>query len=106
MYSLDEADVKKVKTADDVIELLMTETGGHNDTAVIKLLDELYTCLERENLLNAKMTSKTKIHILKCLYKFVESQNETLLLNIARIILSVRSTISCKTTKPAAPLYF
>ncbi|KAL3283552.1 hypothetical protein HHI36_006691 [Cryptolaemus montrouzieri] len=48
--------------------------------------------MEREKMLDVKVSSKMKIYILKCLYKFVESTNEVLLLNIARIILAIKVT--------------
>ncbi|KAK9693613.1 hypothetical protein QE152_g34085 [Popillia japonica] len=83
----------KDKTVDEIIELLIAESvKTQNDTSVIELLDILYNCMEKNNMLTTKISSKTKIHILKCLYKFVESQNEKLLLSIARIILALKVT--------------
>lgn len=89
--SLDDQNVKeREKTVDDVIELLNKESKkSNNEEVVIELLNDLYECMEKENLMNVKMASKMKIYILKCLYKFVESSNERLLLNIGRIILAV-----------------
>ncbi|KRT79515.1 hypothetical protein AMK59_8475 [Oryctes borbonicus] len=93
IYALDDAATAKDKTVDEVIELLIAESvKTHNDADVIELLGVLYECMEKENMLNAKVSSKTKIHILKCLYKFVESHNEKLLLSIARIILALKVT--------------
>lgn len=89
IYALDDTTAKD-KTVDEIIELLIAESvKTQNDTSVIELLDILYNCMEKNNMLTTKISSKTKIHILKCLYKFVESQNEKLLLSIARIILAV-----------------
>lgn len=89
--SLDEQKiVEHEKTVDSVIDLLNKECKKtNNDEIVIELLNDLYDCMEKENLLQTKVASKMKIYILKCLYKFVESQNEKLLLNIGRIILAV-----------------
>ncbi|GJQ70464.1 hypothetical protein Trydic_g22876 [Trypoxylus dichotomus] len=94
IYALDDvAFTAKHKTVDEVIELLIAESvKNHNDADIIELLGILYECMEKENMLNSKISSKTKIHILKCLYKFVESQNEKLLLSIARIILALKVT--------------
>ncbi|KAI4465321.1 armadillo repeat containing 2 [Holotrichia oblita] len=90
IYALDDTTTAKNKTVDEIIELLITESvKTQNDAIVIELLDMLYSCMEKNNMLTSKVSSKTKIHILKCLYKFVESQNEKLLLSIARIILAL-----------------
>ncbi|RZB39285.1 armadillo repeat-containing protein 2 [Asbolus verrucosus] len=83
----------KERTVDDVINDLNYESiRMDNEGAVIELLDELYECMEKEDLLTTKVSSKMKIHILKALYKYVESQNERLLLNIARVILGLKVT--------------
>lgn len=63
--------------------------GGKHEKEIMKILEELYECLDKNKLFGSKITSKMKIQILKCLYKQVESQNEELLLQIARIILTV-----------------
>lgn len=76
------------KTFDAIIEKLNKE-NVNNDNYVIDLLNDLYDCMASENMLNGKITSKCKITILKSLYKHVESQNDKLLLTIARIILAV-----------------
>lgn len=78
------------KTVDNIIRILNKECLNNNDNEfVVNLLNDLYDGMEKENMLNGKINSKTKITILKCLYKYVESQNNKLLLNIARIILAV-----------------
>ncbi|XP_065163837.1 armadillo repeat-containing protein 2 isoform X2 [Atheta coriaria] len=69
-----------------------TPDSNVNEPVVIGLLNSLYDCMETEGMLNSKVSSKMKIHILKCLYKYVESKNEELLLAIARIILALRVT--------------
>lgn len=80
----------KERSVDDVINDLNNESiKMDNDTRVIELLEELYDKMEKANLLTTKIHSKLKIHVLKALYKFIESQNEQLLLNIARVILGV-----------------
>ena len=80
----------KERSVEDVINDLNYESVKmDNEDRVIELLEELYDRMETENLLNTKVSSKMKIHILKALYKYVESQNEKLLLNIARVILGV-----------------
>lgn len=79
-----------VRTVEDVVNDLNTEsTRMDNDNYVIELLNELYEFMDRENLKGSKIGSKLKIHILKGLYRFVESQNEQVLLSIARVILGV-----------------
>nr|XP_022913013.1 armadillo repeat-containing protein 2 isoform X1 [Onthophagus taurus] len=94
-YSFDKTveNKNKINTVDDVLNLLNVETSKNdNEILIIDLLDELYKCMENENMINGKVNSKTKIHILKCLYKFVESYNEELLLALARIILALKVT--------------
>ncbi|KAF2880199.1 hypothetical protein ILUMI_26000 [Ignelater luminosus] len=83
----------KENTVENILELLNQESKrSNNEAIVINLLSNLYNCMEKENCLNANIDSKMKIRILKCLYKYVESQNEKLLLNIARIILALKVT--------------
>lgn len=83
----------KEKSVDDIINCLNLESNKHdNEETIVQLLDEFYNCLDRENLLQIKISSKLKINILKCLYKFVESANERILLGIARIILAIKVT--------------
>lgn len=86
---LEMCDNMRARTFDDVLELLNNEQYKNNDVVTIDLLNELYDCMEKEEMITVHVGSKTKIHILKCLYKYVESQNEQLLLNIGRIILAV-----------------
>lgn len=86
---LEMCDSMRGRTFDDVLDLLGSEQYKGNDTVTVNLLDELYDCMEKEGMIAVHVGSKTKIHILKCLYKYVESQNEQLLLNIGRIILAV-----------------
>lgn len=80
---------KKERTYEDVLTDLNAENQKYNEEKIIKLLEELYDCMEKENMVNSKISSKLRIHILKSLYKFVESKNEQILINIAKIILSV-----------------
>lgn len=77
---------KKRRNLENVVEDLNSAKSDHKVTA---LLEELYSFMEQENMLNSKVPSKLKVSILKCLYKFVESKNEYILINIAKIILSV-----------------
>lgn len=80
----------KDKTVDDIVACLNAEAGRKdNEETVIKLLSELYDCMQKEKMLDVKVASKTKINILKCLYKYVESNNQVLLLSLARVILAV-----------------
>lgn len=75
---------------DDVLISLNKESERkYKDDVVISLLHELYDCMEKEKLLEGKINSKLKIQILKTLYKFVESQEERILIIIAKIILAV-----------------
>ncbi|XP_074039648.1 armadillo repeat-containing protein 2 isoform X2 [Leptinotarsa decemlineata] len=84
---------KKDRTAEDVLVDLSAENEKKIDEhRVITLLSELYECLEKENMINQKVASKTKIRILKCLYTFVDTQNEQILINIAKVILSLKVT--------------
>lgn len=83
----------KERTFDDVLEILNLERYKQDENITINLLNELYECMEKENMINVTIGSKTKVNILRCLYKYVDSQNEQLLLNIGRIILAV-STLS------------
>lgn len=78
--------VRKKRNLENVVEDLNSATGDHR---VVTLLEELYSFMEQENMLNSKVPSKLKVSILKCLYKFVESKNEDILINIAKIILTV-----------------
>lgn len=80
--------LRKKRNLENVVEDLNSATGDHR---VLTLLEELYSFMEQENMLNSKVPSKLKVSILKCLYKFVESKNEDILINIAKIIL----TVSC-----------
>lgn len=86
---LEMCDNMKARTLDDVLELLNSEQYKSNEAVVIDLMNELYECMEKEKMITVHVGSKTKIHILKCLYKYVDSQNEQLLLNIGRVILAV-----------------
>lgn len=86
---LEMCDNMRARTFDDVLELLNSEQYKNNDAVTIDLLNELYDCMEKEKMITVHVGSKLKIHILKCLYKYVESQNEQLLLNIGRVILAV-----------------
>ncbi|KAK5645760.1 hypothetical protein RI129_004224 [Pyrocoelia pectoralis] len=85
-------DVYKENTVETIIESLCKHNKNAKDKVIIQLLCELYNCMETEKFLSTTVDSKTKICILKCLYRFVESPNEQLLLNIARIILALRVT--------------
>ncbi|KAF5303070.1 hypothetical protein FQR65_LT08399 [Abscondita terminalis] len=78
-------------SVDSIIEVLSKRDKIVDDDAVRFLID-LYRCMENENFLNMNVDSKTKIRILKCLYRYVETTNEKLLLNIARVILALRVT--------------
>ncbi|CAH1117951.1 unnamed protein product [Phaedon cochleariae] len=90
---LNTVDDKKDRTFEDVLTDLNSENEKNFDEdRVVTLLNELYDCMEKESLNNQKASSKLKIRVLKCLYKFVESQNELILINIAKIILSLKVT--------------
>lgn len=73
-------------TIEDLLNRLNAEIV---DIKVLDILKELYDCLDKNKLFGSKITSKMKIQILKSLYKQVESQNDELLLQLARIILAV-----------------
>ncbi|KAK4879012.1 hypothetical protein RN001_007158 [Aquatica leii] len=83
--------VDNAKTVESIVEIL-TKHDKTCETNIIQLIVDLYQCMETENYLNANVDSKMKIRILKCLYRFVESNNEKLLLNIARVILALKVT--------------
>ncbi|XP_045470779.1 armadillo repeat-containing protein 2 isoform X2 [Harmonia axyridis] len=81
------------KTVDDIVACLNTQSCVKADEeTVVRLLSEMYDCMEKQKMLDVKVTSKMKIHILKCLYRFVESPNPVLLLGLARIILALKVT--------------
>lgn len=86
---LEMCDSLKERSFDDILDILNSEKYKNDEQIVINLLNELYESMEKENMININVGSRTKIHVLKCLYKYVESQNEQLLLNIGRIILAV-----------------
>lgn len=79
----------KRRTLDDVVTDLNSDKTTYDDSRTISLLEELYGFMEQENLLNSKISSKLKVFILKCIYRFVDSKNEVILINVAKIILSV-----------------
>ncbi|XP_028133893.2 armadillo repeat-containing protein 2 [Diabrotica virgifera virgifera] len=84
---------KKERTFEDVLLELNSESEKKcGEDRIVKLLGELYDCMEKENMINQKVASNLKIRILKCLYRFVESQNEQILICIAKIILSIKVT--------------
>ncbi|XP_057664414.1 armadillo repeat-containing protein 2 [Diorhabda carinulata] len=86
-------DNKKEKTFEDVLLELNSENEKKcGEERIIKLLGELYDCMDMENMINQKVASNTKIRILKCLYRFVESRNEHILISIAKIILAIKVT--------------
>jgi hypothetical protein len=61
-----------------------------NIEEVISLMSKLYSALETEGEIGENFrNTKLRGQVLKVLYKFVESSNDTLLLQIARIILAV-----------------
>ncbi|GLH08473.1 Uncharacterized protein GBIM_13701, partial [Gryllus bimaculatus] len=78
-----------VRNALEMLSNLSQQDG--NDIEVILALSKLYRILDSESAfgLNIKNT-KLKSQVLKVIYKFVERSNETLLLQIARIILGFR----------------
>lgn len=86
---LEMCDSLKEHSFDDILDILNSEKYKNDEQVVINLLNELYDVMEKDNMININVGSRTKIHILKSLYKYVESQNEQLLLNIGRIILAV-----------------
>ncbi|VEN35484.1 unnamed protein product, partial [Callosobruchus maculatus] len=86
-------DEKRERNLDDVLDDLNNEHGkSGNDKKIVTLLGELYKFMEKDKLINTKVPSKLKIKILKCLYRFVESQNEHIMINIAKVILSLKVT--------------
>nr|CAH7759819.1 unnamed protein product [Callosobruchus chinensis] len=87
------SDQKRERNLEDVLDDLNNEHGkSGNDKKIVTLLGELYKFMEKDNLINTKVPSKLKIKILKCLYRFVESQNEHIMINIAKVILSLKVT--------------
>ncbi|CAH2004339.1 unnamed protein product [Acanthoscelides obtectus] len=87
------SDQKRERNLEDVLDDLNNEHGkSGNDKKIVSLLEELYKFMEKDNPMNKKVPSKLKVKILKCLYRFVESQNEHILINIAKVILSLKVT--------------
>ncbi|XP_066138168.1 armadillo repeat-containing protein 2 isoform X2 [Euwallacea fornicatus] len=86
-------DGKQSRTIDDILrDLNKTDSQNYNDDIVRNLLEELYGFMDKEGMLNSKVSSKLKIVILKTLYRFVESKSEDILIGIAQIILIVKVT--------------
>ncbi|KAJ8918425.1 hypothetical protein NQ315_008122 [Exocentrus adspersus] len=86
------AENKTERNVENVLKDLNDQHGNVNEEDTNHLLLELYECMEKEKMLDPKVPSKLKIQILKCLYKFVESRNEQILINIAKVILSLKVT--------------
>ncbi|CAG9859619.1 unnamed protein product [Phyllotreta striolata] len=85
--------VSTERTFEEVLlELNAESERKRGDERIVELLEELYERMEKEDVANQKIGSGLKIRILKCLYKFVESQNERVLICIAKIILSIKVT--------------
>ncbi|KAL1496983.1 hypothetical protein ABEB36_008021 [Hypothenemus hampei] len=81
------------RTIDDILsDLNKTDSQCYEMDVVKDLLEELYRFMDTEGMLNGKIRSQTKIVLLKSLYRFVESKNEKILINIARIILAIKVT--------------
>ena len=57
------------------------------DAVVMEGLDELYGALASHR--KADINSKLKTQVLKCVYRFVERSEDSLLLKLARIIFCV-----------------
>lgn len=79
------------KTVEELINALNQESRKNNNGEIVMdLLGELYGGIEKANAKEStRINSKMKIQILKCLYQYVELQNDELLLEIARIIFLV-----------------
>ncbi|CAH1133333.1 unnamed protein product [Ceutorhynchus assimilis] len=91
--SLFTSTVDGTRTIDDIMnELNKADPKNYNDEIVKSLLEEMYEFMEKDGLLDGKISSKLRIVILKCLYRFVESKNEQILINIAQIILAMKVT--------------
>lgn len=84
---------QKKRILEDVIANLNSEDEKYEDNKIKELLNELYDFMEKDNLINSKVSSKLRVLILKCLYKFVESKNEEILIDIAKIILAVSNIL-------------
>ncbi|XP_030747859.1 armadillo repeat-containing protein 2 isoform X2 [Sitophilus oryzae] len=86
-----EADQKR--TVEMVLsELNRVDAQKYDEDVVRRLLEELYDVMEQDDLIGNKISSKLKIVILKNLYRFVESKNEDILINIAQVILAIKVT--------------
>lgn len=82
------------KHISEIISSLNSVSGKpDNDEKILLLLHELYDYMNKNHLFGSKVNSKLKIQILKCLYKQVESQNEEILLQVAKIILEVSNLL-------------
>ena len=81
---------KNQRNVEEVLnDLNIINVQNYNEDDVNNLLEELYKLMEQEGLFASKISSKLKIMLLKSLYRFVESKNENILINIAQIILIV-----------------
>ncbi|XP_060527142.1 armadillo repeat-containing protein 2 [Cylas formicarius] len=78
-------------TVEEVLARLDAVDARQTDL-VRDLLNELYGSMEKEGLVGSKTNPKIKIGILKGLYKFVESRDDEVLTDIARVILALNVT--------------
>ncbi|XP_018333923.1 armadillo repeat-containing protein 2 isoform X2 [Agrilus planipennis] len=78
----------------ELLDVLNCEEQQNNENHeyTVKLLKILYQCLQEEQLSNNKISSTLKITILKCLYRYVEAENQKLLINVAKILLLLKVT--------------
>lgn len=63
--------------------------ADYEDEEMIKLLQKLYDCLEREQIPQTLDSNLTKNLVLKTVFTLINSTNEALLLHVAKIILFV-----------------
>lgn len=83
---------KKERDLDDVLDELNSENEREFDeNRVVRRLEEVFGFMEKNEWIDTKVPSKVKVRVLKCLYRFVECQSQQVLINIAKVILAVRS---------------
>lgn len=79
-------------TLDSTIDKLSNLKTNSDPETIVKLLEQLNDIVEKKYLTNIKEDFHTKSRILKCIDKFIEVNNDFILLKIAIIILNLNVT--------------
>ncbi|XP_065215268.1 armadillo repeat-containing protein 2 [Planococcus citri] len=79
-------------TVQSILSAMNKNMKKYKDEEMIMQLKKLYDCLEREHISQNQDSSLTKNLILKTVFSLIDSPNEILLLQIAKIILFLQVT--------------